>query len=359
MRKKILPLFLAGILLFLNGSFSYTFAAGTEFLRTRSGSLAAQEATLNAREAAAVEYFISPEDETEIFVWQSLDAAEVPVNEVTAVKQTYRISAGNVIEIFVWHNSDLSKDVIVGPDGEISVPLVGRIQAVGLTAAQLETKVTEAIAQFIKSPQVSVMVKQFDSSKFVGTKNNIIEQFNSMKSFVVGPDGMVSYPYIGRIHAAGLSISQLEKKIAEALSKYVESPQVAIGMKKFAANKIIILGAVSYPGIFPYKGTINLIEAIALAGDFNPKAQRNSVIVVHGNLSANPQIRRVNMDKAITRGATNKEDIGLQPDDVVYVPMTFVGNLIQCLNDIGPLIGTASSAIDLRGKVRNLQGYSR
>jgi polysaccharide export outer membrane protein len=203
------------------------------------------------------------------------------------------------------------------------------------------------------------MIKQFDTNKFIGNTSKIIDQLNSVKDYIVGPDGKIAYPFVGRIQAVGLSVSQLEKKIAEALARYVESPQVAIGMKKFSGEKIIILGEVAYPGIYTYKGALNLIEAIALAGDVNEKAHLDSVIVVHGNLSGNPpQVRRVNMTRAITRG-TDKDDIVLQPNDVVYVPRTFVGNFTQFVNDIGPLINNASTAIDVRTKVRAIQGYKR
>jgi len=359
MKKKHILLFTACALCFCGGVFSLAFAGGTEFLRARSGSMAAQDATLAARENAAVEYFISPEDEMEIFVWQSLDY-EAPVKKTpVSPDHKYHIASGDVIEIFVWQNADLSKDVIVGPDGEISIPLVGRILAAGLTIDELEKKIDNDIALYVKSPQVSVMVKQFSNDKFSGDKNKIIDQLNAGRSYIVGPEGKISYPFVGRIQAAGFTIDQLEHKISELLAKYIDAIQVSIVIKKFAGEKIIVLGEVGYPGIYTYKGRMDLIQVVALAGDFKPNAHADSVIIVHNNFNGQPEVRRVNMSKVISRGV-RKENIILQPGDVVYVPKTFIGNLIQCMNDLGPLINNANTALQIRNTIRTqVQGHRR
>ena len=210
----------------------------------------------------------------------TIDDSTLTAGTVTQVE--YFIAAGDTMEVFVWKNPDLSKDVIVGPDGKISYPLVGRIQAVGLT------------------------------------------------------------------------IDQLEEKITQELSKYVKYPQVSVMIKEFSGNKIIILGEVSYPGIYTYKGTINLIEAVALAGDFTKDARQDSVMVVSGNLTYYQDIKRINMSQVIREG-TSEGDIILQPNDVVYVPKSFIANFNKFLDNINPFIDRALGVLNLRREIKNIK----
>jgi polysaccharide export outer membrane protein len=75
----------------------------------------------------------------------------------------YKIGPEDVLEVNVWRNADLSKTVTVRPDGKISLPLVGDIQAMGLTAAELTKEVSERLKSFKESPLVSVVVQQINS----------------------------------------------------------------------------------------------------------------------------------------------------------------------------------------------------
>ena len=149
-----------------------------------------------------------------------------------------------------------------------------------------------------------------------------------------------------------MSIGQLEEKMTEQISKYVKYPQVSIMMKEFAGNKIIILGEVNYPGIYTYKGAINLIEAIALAGDFTERAREDSIVIVSGNLTEHLKVTRINISRVIKKG-TSETDIVLKANDVIYVPKSFIGNLNKFLSNISPSIDKAFTVIKLRKDIRN------
>lgn len=75
----------------------------------------------------------------------------------------YKIGPEDVVEVIVWRNADLSKTVPVRPDGKISLPLVGDVPALGLTAAQLTKEIAARLADFKESPNVSVVVQQVNS----------------------------------------------------------------------------------------------------------------------------------------------------------------------------------------------------
>ncbi len=77
-----------------------------------------------------------------------------------SVTPAYRISAEDVLEISVWREEDLQKEVTVRPDGGVSFPLVGDIQAAGLTPTELENGITQKLKKFIPEAVVTVSVLQ-------------------------------------------------------------------------------------------------------------------------------------------------------------------------------------------------------
>jgi polysaccharide export outer membrane protein len=75
----------------------------------------------------------------------------------------FLIGPEDVLIVTVWRNQELSKEVIVRPDGKISLPLLGDITAAGLTAQALSKQVADALVEFMSAPTVSVQVKEINS----------------------------------------------------------------------------------------------------------------------------------------------------------------------------------------------------
>lgn len=78
----------------------------------------------------------------------------------------YLIGAGDSLNINVWRNVDLTSTVIVRPDGKITMPLVGDISASGSTPVELSVRISEKLKNYVRSPQVSVIVQNPSSSDF-------------------------------------------------------------------------------------------------------------------------------------------------------------------------------------------------
>ncbi len=77
----------------------------------------------------------------------------------------YRIGPEDVLDISVWNNSAISRTVPVRPDGKISLPLVNDVQAAGLTPNQLRAVLLKKLAEYVPSPEVSVIVREVHSFK--------------------------------------------------------------------------------------------------------------------------------------------------------------------------------------------------
>jgi polysaccharide export outer membrane protein len=80
-----------------------------------------------------------------------------------ASTDTYIIGASDSLNVTVWKETSLSGDLLVRPDGMISVPLLGDVQAAGLTPLQLATEVETKLKKYIQSPNVTVEIRQIHS----------------------------------------------------------------------------------------------------------------------------------------------------------------------------------------------------
>ena len=79
--------------------------------------------------------------------------------------KTYKISSEDLLEVSVWKEPDLQRTVVVRPDGGITMPLVGSVQAAGLTTEELQAVLTEKIDRYIPDPVVTVSVQEIRGFK--------------------------------------------------------------------------------------------------------------------------------------------------------------------------------------------------
>jgi polysaccharide export outer membrane protein len=77
----------------------------------------------------------------------------------------YRLGAEDQIKFFVWKEPDLSTTVVVRPDGKISLPLIGEIEAAGKTPSQLQEETARRLRQYVQEPMVNVIVTEVNSPK--------------------------------------------------------------------------------------------------------------------------------------------------------------------------------------------------
>jgi len=82
-----------------------------------------------------------------------------------ATPPDFVLGPSDVISVVFWREKDLSGDVVIRPDGQISLPLLNDVHAAGLTPEQLRQRITEASAKFIDDPTVTVVVKEINSRR--------------------------------------------------------------------------------------------------------------------------------------------------------------------------------------------------
>lgn len=78
----------------------------------------------------------------------------------------YKLGPEDVVKVSVWENKDLTLDLVVRPDGKISMPLIQDVIAEGQTATELANTIRQRLVTFIKDPQVSVIVLQVNAPRY-------------------------------------------------------------------------------------------------------------------------------------------------------------------------------------------------
>ncbi len=131
----------------------------------------------------------------------------------------------------------------------------------------------------------------------------------------INPNGKISLPLIGEIKAAGLTESDLEKKITHRLQSHIKKPQVSVSLLEVKSFRVYVIGEVVRSGEFLVKGSLTAVQAIAMAGGFTPFASKSKIIIT--NQIEGRKIR-FDFDDYVKQNNSQSE-LYLRPGDTVIV----------------------------------------
>lgn len=101
--------------------------------------------------------------------------------------------------------------------------------------------------------------------------------------YAVETDGAFSFPLIGRVEAAGLTVEQLEATLrARLLDGYFRNPRITVAVAEYRSQQVFVMGEVNSPGAYPLAAETSLIEVLALAGSVTSQSSGVVVIVRRG-----------------------------------------------------------------------------
>lgn len=138
------------------------------------------------------------------------------------------------------------------------------------------------------------------------------------RQVLVRPDGAFSFPLVGEVDARGKSVPELNKIVSERLSRYISDAVVTIAVQEIRGNKIFVLGQVNKPGEFIVNPSVNIMQALSMAGGMTPFAATNDIIVLRGQGKAQTAMAFRYND--VVRGRNLDTNILLLSGDVVVVP---------------------------------------
>ncbi len=259
---------------------------------------------------------------------------------MTAIAAGYVIGDEDVLQISVWGNPELSVTVPVRPDGKISVPLLGDVQATGVTPQELKAKLEQGMVKFVKSPVVSVMVTAINSFKVYVFGEGIARGAGSgTVQGAAATTGVITLKknttliqllaQLGSLRNADLKnayVLREGQKLPVDFVQLVTKGDITHDVQ-LASNDVIyipdnydqrirVTGAVRTPVILPYSEGMTALDAVLSAGGFTEYASQNGVVVVR---KEGGKIKNIDVKlRDVMYGDINK-NVLLLPGDIVMV----------------------------------------
>ncbi|WP_294545058.1 polysaccharide biosynthesis/export family protein [uncultured Bacteroides sp.] len=149
----------------------------------------------------------------------------------------------------------------------------------------------------------------FATSNLTTTTQPVLQQY------LVSNEGTVDFPVLGELKLGGLTKKEAEQIIVEKLKPYIkETPIVTVRMVNY---KISVIGEVARPGTFTINNEkVNLLEALAMAGDMTVYGLRDNVKLIREDITGKQQIITLDLNKTET---ILSPYYWLQQNDIVYV----------------------------------------
>lgn len=244
-----------------------------------------------------------------------------------AAEEAFVIGPEDVLDIQVWDNKDLNQVTFVRPDGKISLPLVGEIQAAGKTVQGLSADLVAAYGKTVKEPAVTVIVRDIKSRPvyFIGgfgkpgplqlTRDlNMLQALGIIGGVATGADAEKGYLLRGDTRVP-LDFDKLLKKGDLSQNLKLEPGDTVVAP---IADVVYIQGEVRAPGVVKYTTDLTVVKAITLTGGVTQMAASGRVDLVRTEGEKRVRIR-IDLDKML-RAPEENPDMRLRPDDIIFVP---------------------------------------
>lgn len=138
------------------------------------------------------------------------------------------------------------------------------------------------------------------------------------QEITVAPDGKLSYPMVGVLIVGGKTVEQIRTELEAKLKKYISDPIATVIVTDVKGNVVYVIGQVTKPGAITMNPTINVLQALSIAGGANPYAKLDGIIVIRS--SGGTQRVLPFRYGQVASGKDLQQNIELESGDVVVVP---------------------------------------
>jgi len=239
----------------------------------------------------------------------------------------YLIGEGDVLDIFVWGVKELNISAKVRPDGKITIPGLGDVKANGYTPPQLQKALGEKLRQLVKSPNVTVSVREITNSKVYvfggGVKSGVydltrrttllqllcsigdVKSADLKRAYVLREGKMVKVNF----HKLFIGGDTSEDIVIESHD--------SIYFPLLGDKSVYVLGAVNNPKFIEYREGMTVMEAVLEAGGFNKFAKQNNTTIFRKENGQDVIIPVKAKD--LWNDGDLTQNIKLQPSDYIVV----------------------------------------
>ena len=138
------------------------------------------------------------------------------------------------------------------------------------------------------------------------------------RKVLVRPDGKISFPLIGDIHAQGRTVEELRQAIENKMKAFVPDAPVSVMLVLVVSPKIYVVGKVLKPGVYIMGTTLRVVQALAMAGGITPFANKDNILIIRQE-NGSQKTFKFDYNK-IADGKKLEQNIYLKRGDTVVVP---------------------------------------
>jgi len=165
--------------------------------------------------------------------------------------------------------------------------------------------------------------------------------------FVVRPDGNVSFPLVGEIHAEGMTVSQFTDVLQQGLSRYIVDPDVSVNISKLGRVRVYVFGEVRKPGAVELDKGHTVIDAIGAAQGFTRDTAKKKIFLIHQDQPKS--LIPINLNNMLKTGDMS-QNVTLREGDILYLTKN---HRIDFARDIAPILSSVYMVTEAKDNLDN------
>jgi len=282
------------------------------------------------------------------------------------IDSQYRLGPGDVFSFLVRGREDISREeIVVSPDGEVSLPRVGIVKVGGRTPAELTDEFTKFLSAYYDKPEVTLVMKRFNNNRvfvlgrvaipgavsFQG-KGTLLEALSlagglptdQTKSFlsrcmIVRGDSIVMW----------IDLKELLERGNMGLNARLQNGDV-IFIPQSEDQLAYVLGEVKTPGVVALRSEMTLLDVLMTAGGPTRDANTRDIFLVRTS-EGKGAVQRISLSDIAAKGDFRK-NYSLRDGDLIYVPQTGISKLSYFATQLQPfftILGLTTSTVSSIG----------
>jgi polysaccharide export outer membrane protein len=221
---------------------------------------------------------------------------------------------------------NLSRELIIQPDGTITLPLLGQVRATRRTVPQLRDELEQQFKRFYKNPSITVTP--------VAVNTRLEDLLNTVDSragttgglqiqVTVTPAGDIQLPGIASVFTQGLTLSEARAEIDSRYDADIPGVHVTLVLVRRAQRFVYVLGEVGTPGRYELLAPTTATMAIAMANNWTQGANTRQIVVFRRGDDWRLMATMIDLRGALyARRPVPSDDIWLNDSDIILVPKT-------------------------------------
>lgn len=238
----------------------------------------------------------------------------------------YHLEVGDTLRLESFTDERLNRDLLVQPDGTVTLRLLGQIRAAGRTVQELRDDIEQRYLKYYKVPAITLTPMQLNTrlEDLRATVDARAGQGGQRITVRVTPEGTVQLPALGSVFVQGLSLDEVKREVDARYAATIHGIAVTPVLLARAPRYVYVVGEVTQPGRFALEGPTTVMQAIALAGGWNPAGGNlRQVVVFRRGPDWRLMATRLDLQGALLgKSPSPADEIWLNDSDIVVVPKT-------------------------------------